>query len=49
LKLVCDEGVERPIVERLKEDGHDVLYIAEVSPGVTDDEVLAHANRLALP
>jgi hypothetical protein len=49
LRLVCDEGVERPIVERLKEDGHDVLYIAELSPGVSDDEVLAHANRLTAP
>jgi hypothetical protein len=49
LRLVCDEGVERPVVERLKSDGHEVFYIAEESPGITDDEVLAQANRLSAP
>ena len=49
MRLVCDEGVERPVVERLRADGHEVLYIAELSPGVNDDEVLANASRLAAP
>jgi predicted nuclease of predicted toxin-antitoxin system len=49
LNLVCDEGVERAIVERLRNDGHAVIYIAELSPGVSDDAVLVEAHRLEAP
>jgi len=42
--LVADEGVDRAVVERLRRDGHDVLYVAELSPSVPDDEVLQQAN-----
>jgi predicted nuclease of predicted toxin-antitoxin system len=44
VNLVADEGVDRPIVERLRRDGHDVLYVAELSPSVPDDDVLEQAN-----
>jgi len=30
--LVADEGVDGAVVERLRRDGHDVLYVAELSP-----------------
>lgn len=43
--LLCDEGVDRPIVERLRRDGHEVLYVAEMSPSISDEEVLEEANR----
>ena len=36
VKLVADESVEGPTVERLRRDGHDVLYIAELDPGIAD-------------
>jgi predicted nuclease of predicted toxin-antitoxin system len=42
--FVCDEGVDRSIVEQLRSDGHAVTYIAEISPSVPDDEVLREAN-----
>jgi predicted nuclease of predicted toxin-antitoxin system len=45
LKLLCDEGVDRPIVDALRGAGHDVSYIAEMHPGVSDDEVLAIAAK----
>ncbi len=45
MKLVADEGVDRPIVARLREDGHEVDYVAEMAPGIDDDQVLSHANR----
>jgi predicted nuclease of predicted toxin-antitoxin system len=45
LNLVCDEGVERPIVERLRRDGHDVLYVADLDAGASDDLVLARASE----
>jgi predicted nuclease of predicted toxin-antitoxin system len=44
LKLLADEGVDAAIVARLRLDGHDVLYIAEVAPGTTDNAVLELAN-----
>lgn len=44
MNLVADEGVERQIVERLRQTGHAVLYIAEMEPGVQDDFILAEAN-----
>jgi predicted nuclease of predicted toxin-antitoxin system len=36
--------VERQIVERLRQAGHEVLYIAEMEPGIDDDMILAQAN-----
>jgi predicted nuclease of predicted toxin-antitoxin system len=32
-------------LSRLRSDGHDVEYVAELSPGITDDDVLARANE----
>ncbi len=44
MTLLCDEGVDRLIVERLRNAGFDVLYVAEMSPGISDEEVLALAR-----
>jgi predicted nuclease of predicted toxin-antitoxin system len=44
VNLVADEGVDRPVVERLRQDGHDVVYVAELSPSIPDEEVLQQAN-----
>jgi len=44
---VADESIERQIVDRLRRDGHDVRYIAEDDPGITDDQVLAIANAMS--
>lgn len=38
--LVCDEGVDRPIVERLRREGFESRYVAEMSPGIADEAVL---------
>ena len=45
MNLVADEGVDRPVVERLRRDGHHVVYVAELSPSVADEEVLQRANE----
>ncbi|HEX6622828.1 MAG TPA: DUF5615 family PIN-like protein [Pyrinomonadaceae bacterium] len=45
MNLLADESVDRQIVERLRQEGHDVLYIAEMEPGITDDVVLGRANE----
>jgi len=45
MKFLADESVDRPIVEKLRQDGHFVLYVAEMEPGISDDAVLDLANR----
>ncbi len=40
MNLVADENIDRGIVERLRRDGHLVEWIAELSPSVSDEEVL---------
>jgi len=45
MELVADEGVERGIVVRLRADGHEVLYIAEQEPGISDEIVLKRARE----
>jgi predicted nuclease of predicted toxin-antitoxin system len=44
VNLFADESVDRPVVERLRQDNHDVVYVAELAPSITDDEVLRTAN-----
>lgn len=44
MNFVADEGIDRQIVERLRQVGHDVLSIAELAPGTFDDEILDRAN-----
>jgi len=43
MKLLAYESVDRPIVEYLRQEGHDVEFIAEIAPGIADPEVLARA------
>jgi hypothetical protein len=30
LKFLCDADVDSPLVEQLRADGHDTLYMAEI-------------------
>lgn len=45
MNLLADEGVDKQIVEQLRRDSHDVLYVAEMEPGITDEIVLKRANE----
>lgn len=45
MNFLADESVDGQIVERLRQDGHVVLYVAEMAPGITDDQVLEKANE----
>jgi len=45
--FLADEGVDRQIVERLRLDGHEVSYVAEMAPGITDEVVLSESRKLA--
>lgn len=44
MNLLADEGVDRAVVERLRRDGHEVVYVAELSQSIPDEEVLRQAN-----
>lgn len=43
MRIVADEGVDQPIVEALRADGHEVFSIREESPGLHDQKVLRAA------
>lgn len=45
MKILADENVPAPLVEALRNAGEDVDYIVELSPGITDDEVLDIARE----
>ena len=45
MRIVADESVDNWIVVRLREDGHEVSYVAEMSPGILDEEVLVLASE----
>ena len=47
MRFLADECIDRQIVEHLREDGHDVAYIAEMSPGIADEAVLSHSRTAA--
>ena len=45
MNFLADESIEGEIVARLRQEGYSVLYVAEMSPGISDDEVLDLANQ----
>ena len=45
MNFLADESVDQPIVVRLRDDGHDVVAVAEIAPTIPDTAVLAQANQ----
>lgn len=45
MKFLADESVDRQVVDQLRLDGHEVWYVAEKEPGISDDTVLDRANQ----
>jgi len=45
MRWLCNENVPRNLVEALRGQGHDAIWIREVSPGIADIDVLALAAR----
>jgi predicted nuclease of predicted toxin-antitoxin system len=43
MKFLADECCDLSMVIRLRENGHDVVFIPEMTPGITDSEVLEMA------
>ena len=40
MKILADESVDAPVVEALRDAGHDVEFVLEISPGIPDTDVL---------
>jgi predicted nuclease of predicted toxin-antitoxin system len=45
MKLLADEGVDKPIVDLLRSSGFDVHYILETYQGAEDETVLQIAHE----
>jgi predicted nuclease of predicted toxin-antitoxin system len=45
MRIVADESVDQPIVERLRADGHEVVAMVDLGPGSADEEVLEVARQ----
>lgn len=45
MNFVADESLEEQVVAHLRQAGHQVFYVAEMEPGVSDDVVLERANQ----
>jgi len=43
--LLADENLDRSVIARLRSEGHEVLAVAEMEPGIEDSAVLARANE----
>lgn len=45
MNFVADEGIDALIVKQLRQVGHQVWYVAELAPSISDEEVLDLANQ----
>ncbi|MFU8771340.1 MAG: DUF5615 family PIN-like protein [Anaerolineales bacterium] len=45
MNILADESVDLQIVDRLRQEGHTVQYVAEIKAGITDEGVLKLANQ----
>jgi predicted nuclease of predicted toxin-antitoxin system len=43
MRFLADESVDFPIVTRLRQDGHDVVAVVDLVPGISDEVVLEMA------
>lgn len=49
MNFLADESIDQPIVNRLRQDGHDVVAIAELQPSLLADVVLSKATDSSVP
>lgn len=45
MKFLADENIEIQLVERLCSENYEVLYVSELAPSITDNEVLELAEK----
>lgn len=44
MRFVADENLDRSVIQRLREAGHEVVSVSEMEPGISDELVLETAN-----
>ena len=44
MRFLADENVSRLVIARLRDEGHDVVSVAETRPGAPDDDILNAAE-----
>lgn len=44
MRFLADENVDREVVVELRNRGHEVAYVAEMAPGISDGKLLGLAN-----
>jgi predicted nuclease of predicted toxin-antitoxin system len=45
VRWLVDECIDAALVARLRQAGHDVVYMAEIAPSTNDAEVMARAQQ----
>ncbi|GBD86636.1 hypothetical protein BMS3Abin03_00557 [bacterium BMS3Abin03] len=45
MNFLADENIDRQIVETLRDQGNNVIYIPEINPGINDEKVLEIAKE----
>ena len=45
MKFLIDESVEKLIADWLRDQKYDVMYVAESSSGITDEEVIKRLDQ----
>lgn len=45
MRILAEENIPRAAVQKLRDQGHDVSWIRETSPGVTDEVVIGQAVK----
>lgn len=46
MNILADENIDEQIVGFLQKNGHNVLYVGKMSPGISDEIVLSKANQM---
>ena len=46
MKFLADENVDQSIVELLRKNSYKVLYILEMEPGISDDNVIQEGEGI---
>lgn len=44
MRIVADENIEMPIISYLRQQGHQVVAIAEEHSGISEEQVLSRAT-----
>jgi len=47
MNFLADECIDRQIVDRLRQDGHQTSFVLEMDPGMSDAAVLSLSNETA--